>query len=157
MYNFLNVLHNKRFAQQTSVTTCDKQNNTNKVSREYYPDLKKFAITLYYYSPRAYNYVRKQFNLCLPHPKSISRWYASVNGEPGFISEVFTSITNRVKSTNYELVGILVFDEMSIRQYIEYDGTKYSGYVDFRNTIASDDSSVAKDALVFLFVCMNSA
>nr|XP_046472694.1 uncharacterized protein LOC124214463 isoform X1 [Neodiprion pinetum] len=56
-----------------------------------------------------------------------------------------------VKVINYQLVGTLVFDEMSIRQHVEYDVKKYSV------NIVNDHSTVAKDALVFLFVCMNSS
>jgi len=114
-------------------------------------------LTLHFYSPKAYTYVRKHFNSCLPHPKSISKWYKSINGNPGFIEEALNSISERVKVTNYTLFGTLIFDEMSIRQHIEYDGARYSGYVDFGNDIIDDSTSIAKDALVFLFVCMNAA
>lgn len=52
-------------------------------------DLRKFAITLQFYLSKAYDYVRKSFKNVLPHPKTITRWYKVVNGEPGFTDEAF--------------------------------------------------------------------
>lgn len=40
-------------------------------SQKYSPELRTFAITLHYYSPRTYSYVREVFNSCLPHPKTL--------------------------------------------------------------------------------------
>lgn len=133
------------------------KNKKKFLSKEYSPELRKFALSLHYYSPKAYNYVRTHFNSCLPHPKSISKWYKSINGNPGFMQEALNSITERVKAADYPLLGTLIFDEMSIRQHIEYDGKNYSGYVDFGDGIINDNTSIAKDVLVFLFVCMNAA
>lgn len=45
---------------------------------------------------------------------------------------------------------------MSIRQHLEYDGTNYSGYVDMGD-IACDNTILAKEALVFMVVCVNSS
>jgi len=33
-------------------------------------EIKEFAVTLQYYSPRAYLYVRKIFSNVLPHPRT---------------------------------------------------------------------------------------
>lgn len=130
-----------------------KSSNKSKVLKEYSPELRKFALTLHYYSPKAYTYVRNHFNLCLPHPKSISKWFKSINGNPGFMEEGLRSISERVKVIDYPLVGTLIFYEMSIR-HVEYE--KYSGYVDFGCEIINDSTNIAKDALVFLFGCMNA-
>ena len=46
-------------------------------------DAKKFALTLHFYSPRAYEYVRSVF--ALPHPSSLANWSSTVNCEPGFL------------------------------------------------------------------------
>lgn len=44
-------------------------NTGGNVNRSKYPpELRSFAITLHFYSPKAYNFVRKKFNLALPHP-----------------------------------------------------------------------------------------
>lgn len=50
----------------------------------YTPEMRKFTITLQFYSNKAYNFVRKSFKKVLPHPKTISKWYKVVNEDPGF-------------------------------------------------------------------------
>ena len=47
---------------------------------------KQFAMTLHYYSPRAYDFVFKFF--ALPHASSISSWAASVDCEPRYLTNV---------------------------------------------------------------------
>ena len=42
---------------------------------KYSPELKSLALTLQFYSTKAYNYVRKMFKNALPHPRHISSWY----------------------------------------------------------------------------------
>ncbi|EZA46391.1 THAP domain-containing protein [Ooceraea biroi] len=42
---------------------------------------------------------------------------------------------------------------MAIRQHVEYDGTKFSGYTDMGENIACDDCTIATEALV----CINGA
>lgn len=58
------------------------QNET--ISHEKYPPvLRQFAATLQFYSNKAYEEVRKQFQLSLPHPATIRRWYKNVDCNPG--------------------------------------------------------------------------
>jgi len=52
-------------------------------------EMRKFAITLQFYSNRAYDYVRKSFKNILLHQKTITKWYKVINGNPGFTSEAF--------------------------------------------------------------------
>jgi len=125
------------------------------LTRKFSPALRTFAITLHYYSPRAYSYVRETFDSCLPHPRTLSKWYCCVDGEPGFNQEALAYIKERVKNSNHTLLGALMLDEMAIRQHIEYDGKKFSGYCDVGNNIANDECSIAKEALVFLIVGIN--
>lgn len=47
------------------------------------PALKKFAVTLHYYSTTAYKYVRQAFNGSQPHPRVIGKWYENSFGDPG--------------------------------------------------------------------------
>jgi hypothetical protein len=94
------------------------------------PELRAFALTLNFYSPRAYNNVRSTFNNLLPHPVTINKWYSSVNGDPGFTEEAFEAIKLRVANCNHSktIVVNLVLDEMAIRQKVEYSGDKFHGY-----------------------------
>ncbi|KAG8175618.1 hypothetical protein JTE90_019430 [Oedothorax gibbosus] len=62
-------------------------------SKEKYPaDLKAFALTLNFYSAKAYNYVRETFDCHLPHPRTLRKWYNCVNGSPGFTAEAITAL-----------------------------------------------------------------
>ena len=84
-----------------------------------YPlELRSFAMTLKFYSTKAYNYVRKSFNLGLPNPTVIRSWYSSMNGEPGFTKNALAALKAKVlaaKRDNQEVVCALMLDEMSIR------------------------------------------
>lgn len=95
-------------------------------------ELKMFALTLNFYSPRAYNYVRKTFNRVLPHPRTLQKWYESVNCEPGFQKACFAVLAEKVvelKKQGKLCICSLQIDEMSIRSMIEWDGEKFVGYV----------------------------
>ncbi|XP_069181919.1 THAP domain-containing protein 5-like [Procambarus clarkii] len=54
---------------------------------EYPPELRSFALTLYYCSSRAYDFVRKTLNTALPHPKTLKKWCKSFDGKPEVTSE----------------------------------------------------------------------
>ena len=50
---------------------------------KYSPELKSFALTFQFYSAEAYDFVRKTFNLALPIPVQIRKWYTKILAEPG--------------------------------------------------------------------------
>ena len=54
-------------------------NNQHRDSRGYRhnDEAKKFAMTLHFYSPRAYEYLRSVFSF--PHPSSPGHWTNSIN------------------------------------------------------------------------------
>ena len=62
----------------------------------YPPELRAFAMTLKFYSTKAYNYVRDSFDLGLPHVSIIWRWCDSVNVEPGFTKDVLMAMKAKV-------------------------------------------------------------
>lgn len=94
------------------------------------PALWQFALSLHYYSPKAYNFVRNKFYNTLPHPKTLIKWYRSVNEELGINTEAIETIKRCAHSVSYRLVGTLMFDEMAIRQHVDYYKDKFVGYVD---------------------------
>ncbi|XP_077523586.1 THAP domain-containing protein 2-like [Amblyomma americanum] len=61
----------------------------NKQKGVYTPELRAFALTLHFYSPAAYDYVRSKFNDALPSQRTLRQWYRSVHGAPGFTDEAF--------------------------------------------------------------------
>ena len=96
-----------------------------KSAKQYSPALRSFAMTLNFYSPRAYKYVRTAFDTRLPHPRTLDKWYHSVEIAPGFTEPSFLSLKSRVdaaKEQGKETYCALVMDEVAIRQHVEWDG-----------------------------------
>lgn len=122
----------------------------------YSDELKKFAVTLQFYSSKAYTFVRKQFFDVLPHPRTLTKWYQGINGDPGFTKESFDILKLKVNE-NKIVISNLVIDEMSIKDKIEFDGKKFHGLVDLGTgaDVDSDNVEHATYALVFLAVGVN--
>lgn len=128
------------------------------LTREYSKDLKKIAVTLNYLSPRAYSFIREQFQDVLPHPKTISAWYKGVDCNPGFTSESFEAIRLRAaENSEKSLFCALAIDEMAIRKLIEWDSHNkhYYGFVNVGIELDSDSVPMATQALTFMVTCMN--
>jgi len=139
-----------------------KSNGKKKPSKQMYTkELKAFAITLNFYSSQAYNYVRNTFDLCLPNERTIRRWYSAVNAEPGFTAEAFSTLKKKVeeeKKLNREVLVNLVFDEVSIRKKVEWDGERFVGVMDLGTGVELDDSAPpATEALVLMVVSINAS
>ncbi|XP_046401743.1 uncharacterized protein LOC124167740 [Ischnura elegans] len=125
-------------------------------AKKYGAELRAFALTLNFYSPRAYKFVRKTFNTCLPHPRTISKWYSSMNGSPGVTMESLNTLRLQVNQSKYPIYCTLLVDDMAIRKHVEWDGFKYHGYVNFGTEFSDDDIPVAKEATVFMIVGVNA-
>ncbi|CAB4016846.1 uncharacterized transposon-derived [Paramuricea clavata] len=122
-------------------------------ARRYSDEIKEFALTLYFYSPRAYKYVRSL--VPLPNPSLIRKWSSSFKCDPGFIDEAFTSFSQKVAQSSNDKDCCLVIDTMSIRKQTIWNPEKdsYSGFVDFGNEIPNEHpEKLATEALVFLLV-----
>lgn len=133
------------------------KNKSKSVPRKYSQNLRSFALTLNFFSPKAYNYVRDRFLCSLPHPKTLSKWYSTIDGSPGFCSEALSMLRLKVKKSIKPVVCSLVFDEMAIREHLEWDGKKYCGLVDFGGVVDDMQVGNATQALVFMLVCINEA
>ena len=126
----------------------------------YSPELRSFALTLYFYSPHAYRYVRKCFDTCLPHPRTIGKWYKTVNGRPGFTKEAFEALTKRSTASaagGKRVVCSLMMDEVAIRQQLEWTGKDFQGYIDMGTGLDDDSLPLAKEALTFMVVAINDS
>lgn len=122
--------------------------------------MRSFALTLQFYSAKAYTFVRKTFKNVLPHPTTLKLWYSVVNGEPGFTKEAFEAIQSRVSQSSQPVVCNICIDEMAIRKQISYLNGKFYGKVDLGTMLCSkdddqDNAHEATNALVFLAVCIN--
>lgn len=123
--------------------------------KAYPPELRSFALTLHFYSAKAYDYVRKVFSLALPHPTTLVKWYRCVDGGAGFSTQVFDALHARADKTGKRMLCSLIMDEMAIRRQVEWDVSKYVGYVDLGLDADDDSLPVAKEVLLFLIVCIN--
>ena len=61
----------------------------------YIEEVKNFALTVHFYSPKAYFYIRKIFSR--PHQSSIRNWISSVNCEPGFHADVLQNLSEQLQ------------------------------------------------------------
>lgn len=131
-------------------------------NRQYSVTVRKFALTLNFYSPRAYRYVRQKFQNNLPHPRTLSKWYleSECNGEPGTLTEAMKSLRSlaeNLKREGKQLVGSLALDEMSIRRHVEYvqQERRFSGFIHCGKPSSDGSLPVANQVLVFMFTALN--
>lgn len=127
-----------------------------KRAKKYTPELRSFALTLDFYSPKAYDYVREIFKNVLPHRRTLQEWYASVDCEPGFSTEALQMLKRKTKSKN--VVCALMLDEMHIRKNVQWDGSKYVGYADYsagEKGKNEEAGTYAKEVLVFMLNGVN--
>ena len=108
-----------------------------------------------FYSSKAYDFVRKAFNLTLHHPDPHTdpKVVSKVPAEPGSLQ----ALAQRKKDEGRNVICSLMIDEMAIMKHVSCDGKKYRGYVDLSNDVEDDDSApLARDALVFMIVGINA-
>ena len=132
---------------------ADKAKNQkfdSKKSNRYSQETKQFAMTLHYYSPKAYDFARKV--LLLPHPSSIRSWAASVDCEPGFLCDVITSIGVMAQKKTFLSDVVLIVDAMAIYKGTWWDPKQgcYAGQVDYGTAMPEASDDLATEALVFL-------
>lgn len=110
--------------QDLSTSSVFNVLKNGKTGKSFDVDIRKFAQTLHFYSPRAYRYVREHFENRLPSTRSIQKWYEGINGEPGITFEAITAIgkkTAEEKNNGKLFNGYLMFDEMAIRTNLDWD------------------------------------
>ncbi|XP_065655015.1 uncharacterized protein LOC101238854 isoform X4 [Hydra vulgaris] len=124
-----------------------KQLLKSKCIKAYPIELKNFALTLSFYSPRAYLYIRKTFTNMLPHPRTLQKWYKVITRGPGFQSEsvkVLKLKSAELKENGKSCICSLMIDEMAFHKKIEWDGEKFLGYVDIGSELQLGISGVQK-------------
>ena len=143
------------FSGLTSYIIVNHFNNQHKKERgnRHREEAKKLALTLYFYSPKAYDYIR--YILSLPHPRSISQWTSSVQCEPGVFKDVFLHLQKIVGNDICAADTCLVFDAMSIKKSVIFSKTKgcYEGFSNYgQDLLSADPDEVASEALAFMLV-----
>ncbi|EFN73364.1 THAP domain-containing protein 9, partial [Camponotus floridanus] len=127
-------------------------NNVVSTQRRYTQEMKQFALTLYFYSPKGYDTLRE--TLCLPHPSMLRKWLGNYNCEVGFLSEIFKYLETEIPQKQFLKDVALIFDSMAIRTQIIHDikTDKNRGYVDYGDILNIDSQDLATEVLVFQIV-----
>lgn len=126
-------------------------NKSLKTGSRYSKDIREFAISLHFYSPRAYKFARK--TLHLPHAATIRSWAWNVACEPEFLSNVISSLSAKLQlSGETECAPIL--DEMSIRSDTQWGkkNSQFVGNVDYGEIKGEDAENIASNVLVVMAV-----
>jgi hypothetical protein len=118
---------------------------------QYSSQIRKFAVTLHFYSPKAYLFMRK--HMILPHPHTLSTWMDGSDCGPGFNIRVISGIAEARKNCKREqdLVDVaMTIDEMAIRKEVIWDPKqhKYVGHINFGTGECEGDAPLAGNALV---------
>ena len=112
--NFIETLKEKFPGLSAEIIANHFKNKDKKPQGYRHSDeAKKFALTTHFYSPRAYEFIRKVFSL--PHPRSLSAWTSSVNCEAGFFDDVFEHVGKLVDEDIKHADSCLVVDAMGIQ------------------------------------------
>ena len=77
-------------------------------------EMKQFAMTVHYYSPKAYNFVWKL--IALPNSSSIKIWTVSVDCEPGYLPNVIKLTAKMVVEKSWMSALVLVVDAMALHK-----------------------------------------
>lgn len=116
-----------------------------------------FALTLHFYSPRAYRYIRDKFQKHLPHKRTIQKWYANstVAINAGFSShafEILAAKASELRSDGIEPLCCLIFNEMAIMKCLQWSRAekKFSGQITYGLRTSSEEVPIANNALVFM-------
>jgi len=128
-------------------------NKRELTGRRYSDEVKKFALTLHFYSPRAYDFLRTIFSL--PAPASISNWTNSVDCSPGFFTDVFDYLSKKSTLDPSYKDCALIFDAIHLKSGLVYEHNRgtYDGFVDFgKDIVGFDEDKVATEAMVFMLV-----
>ena len=146
--------------KEMAVRMLTNKDTTGKVVRDQFPpELRALALTLHFYSAKAYEFVRNTFECSLPHPATIRKWYSHLEGECGFTGEVMSALGQLVKGADGKRVLCsLMVDEMAIRKHVQWDGEKFRGYVDTGDGSSGGKScELASEALVYMAVALDGS
>ncbi|GFO42518.1 THAP domain-containing protein 9 [Plakobranchus ocellatus] len=125
--------------------------STTSKTHRYSEAVKEFSVTVHFYSPKAYDYLRGILHL--PHPSLIRQWAASMDCEPGFLKDVLNKLGQELTDNTDMRDVCVMFDAMSIKKECVYDGKtgSFAGGVNFAKYMDSK-SEMATEALFFMVV-----
>lgn len=120
------------------------------ISRRYSLEVKQFALTLNFLSPKAYSYLSKM--LTLPTKRCLQRLTSQLPCKPGLDNQIIDKALEIKTKTmlDQDKHCILCIDEMSLKSNLFYETgcDKIVGFQDIGST--KKDSSICKNALVIM-------
>jgi len=120
----------------------------------YTDELKKFALSIHFYSPKAYRFLKKY--LVLPHESTLSEWMSGADCSPGICLDVINRLNeHRENDCSNTLTDIVLqVDEMAIRKDTPYDSATHAfvGHVDYGLGDSGENAPIATNAMVCLAV-----
>lgn len=126
-----------------------KLSQTSKFGRRYNVSDKRFALSLFYASPKAYKVCSKLF--CLPSVSMLKVWLRRISLTTGFSDNVFQMLHRKAEvMTEMNRICCLVLDEISLKCGFKYSKQedKVMGFEDFGCGV--DTGKVANHALVLM-------
>lgn len=125
----------------------------NSERRHYSADFMVFCCLLFTISPHAYNYIRNNGSITLPHPMTIRSMCSSLKLNPhlGHQGPAFLSyVAKRILQLDFrERLVIVTVDEICLKAYFDYKGGDGTG-------VALNAAGVANSVFVFMvqsFTC----
>jgi len=123
----------------------------------YPPEARDFAVTLYYYSPKAYRFISSL--LTLPSPRTIRSYVGSIGCWPGFQTSAINELKAHSNDKNYSDASMSI-DGMSIKELIQFDAKlgHCFGYVDLGGHCSAGEGQdiPANESLVVMLVGLRS-
>ena len=93
----------KSYSSKLRKISDDEKDIGFKAEKAYCDEVKKFALTLFGYSKKSYEYVRETFQKCLPAVSTIKKWLNKVDGSPGFNDHALAQLKRIVQEK--EMLG----------------------------------------------------
>ena len=101
-----NIKHKIADAHKIKVT---EEGSTYYPGRKYSEEIRKFALTLYGYSRKSYDYVRESMDNCLPSESTIKNWLSKVDSSAGFCSQALAQLKSIVKQQDMISQKVLTY------------------------------------------------
>lgn len=148
--------------------------NGVKKGSKYPESVRSFCLSVHFYSPRAYEFIREAFENNLPSVSALKKWYANCNVlcQPGvtqFSLDVIKKLSNEMAKEGKSMVCSLAFDEVHIRKNIQFvqprsEVGRFLGFISYGNTENLNETGVdsnnvnkqiANQAIVFMINGIN--
>lgn len=112
------LVHSHKFPSNNSRALVTMQLKSK--TRPWTTEEKNLALSLYYKSPSAYNFLRLQ-KVNLPAPSTIRRWIGESKFLPGINKSFLEHIKKKFEFKSFkEKACSFLFDEISIKEFLEY-------------------------------------